>query len=222
MKAQVSLEYMMVLVILMTMALPAGYFFYQYSDSSANQITSAQIETLGRAIVINSEGVYYSGEPSRMTIQGRLPANVVSINISNNWAEKLNEIVFVTEFNGKRSEQPYPSRVNINGTFYQRDFAEGIKNVLLEAYKKKDGTVFVFINFDGRCPASPVYNLRDDDCLVDVDDRNILTGCIDQNKTSAVWNDRWNTCMKADYDGDCVITNFDLSIFDPHIGETVC
>lgn len=224
MKAQVSIEYLMVIGLLLTVMLPATYYFYQYSESSSDQISSAQIETFGRAIAINAAGVYRAGEPSRMTIQGRLPDNVVWLGLNSDWSKKINEVVFVTKSSeGELSEHAYPSKVNLDGFFYPRNFAGGVKSVLLEAYKKSDGTVFVFVNFDGRCPASSIFDL-DGSCLVDTADLAIFDSCLlpPQNRTTGVWNDRWNTCMQADYDGDCIITNTDQSILLPHMGDVGC
>ncbi|MFH1182422.1 MAG: hypothetical protein V1702_05670 [Candidatus Woesearchaeota archaeon] len=217
MKAQASIEYLMVLGILMIIILPTAYFFYQYSDSSADQIASAQIETFGRAIVINAARVYYMGAPARMTVSGRLPDNVISINISTDWKSNTNQIVFVTKSrDGKISEQAYSSKVNINGTFVPNDFTGGVKNFLLEAYKASDGTPFVFINAGERCPISTFYDWRGDGeppCYEDtVWSMTCGTALNMQKRTSGVWNDKWNTCIKMDYNGDCISDNADLGI----------
>jgi hypothetical protein len=226
MKAQVSIEYIMVLVTLLSIALPAGFLFYQYSENSQDQIKYSQLETFGKALVLNAAKVYFMGDPSRITVSSRLPDNVVNISYVVDWSKNINQIVFVTRGNnGKLSEIVFSSKININGSFYSKDFVGGLKPILLEAYRKEDGTSFVFTTFSGRCPSSTTYDLNND-CLVDDGDREIITNpayCFGQQRTMGVWNDKWSTCIKADYNGDCIITEEDADFWDKDHGQTdVC
>jgi hypothetical protein len=237
MRAQVSVEYMLVTAIIMMMVLPAAYLFYSYSQRSTEQISDSQLEKLGNEIINNAERVYYMGDPARITIQGRLPDKIQGIDASIDWDKGVNELVFVRQAGGKQSEYVYVSAVNINGSFFERDLSRGVKKIHLEAYtyertEQIDGedavtrTPFVFINFGGRCPASKIYDLNSD-CVVDITDFGVFRSCIGQVRTAGIWNKKWNTCMLADYDGNCSITadvppGGDFAIFQQHFGDRVC
>ena len=127
---------------------------------------------------------------------------------------------------------PYPSRVNINGSFNGslRDVtvSQGIKQINIEAYEAPGGpggqtTSFAFINFGGRCPASSTYDFNSNG--VDAFDSTFFSNCycncggFPKYRPSKTWQSGWfdNTgpggvfviCMNADYNGDCIVDDRD-------------
>jgi hypothetical protein len=220
MKAQVSVEYLMVLGSLLFMALPAGYLFYHYSDSTQDQLSYAQLEVFADTLVNTAARVYYMGEPSRLTIEGHLPDNIDRINFTTDWANGGSQIIFYsTSKSGKKYEYIYKSKINLNGSYFPTDSESGVKKVTLEAYKKADGTFFVFANFGGRCPPSTLYDLNND-CVIGTPDRDLAVSCIGQRRSNGTWNDRWNACIGADYDGDCIVeASDDIDLWDQHLAE---
>ena len=169
-KGQASFEYILTASIIGIMILPAAYLFYRYSQSSGDQIDKAQLDRLGRDIISNAEKVYYQGAPSRIELEARLPKNVVNMTVMGNWNTGTQELVIsALGTDGIITDFPYPSKVNINGSFNgslrEISVGAGIKKIEIEAYNTPPDasgatTSFVNINFGGRCPRSVTYHFN--------------------------------------------------------------
>lgn len=134
-KAQVAMEYLMVIALVTILIIPASYIFYTYAQSSSERISAGQIEKMGNDIIDAAETIYYLGYPSRQDIDEQMPEGVYNIAIFTDWSSepRVNELVFYTKFGGKMSEKVYVSRVNINGSFSERDFVPGAKVIRVAA-----------------------------------------------------------------------------------------
>lgn len=230
---------MLTAVIIGIMILPAAYLFFKYSQSSADQIDKAQLDKLGRDIVATAEKVYFQGPPSRTELEARLPKNVLNVSIIGNWNTGTQELVIKARGADGEIEFPYPSKININGSFSRGLFnittSAGIKKIELEAYETPPGigggtTSFVLINFGGRCPSSSVFDLNKDG-LVDMGDVLFLEFCKSNTlgfpgfRPTKTWKSGWfdgNTCMNSDYDGDCDVDNDDKTLLINCIGGGGC
>ena len=217
-KGQVSVETVLVVSVITVFVLAAGYVFYSYSQLSQYELSEVQIKNFGNEIVSAVERVQYMGESSLLVVQGRLPGDIVSINLSNDWDNGVNELFFVRSVDGQLTEYVYSFDVNVNSTFFEEDHSAGFKQVHVEAYVTVDDAPFVFINFGGRCPASKKYDLNNDG-MVDAADYAVFTtdyysGNIGEARTRKIWNPKWNSLIKIDYNGDCEISPEDDALID--------
>ncbi len=233
-KGQAAFEYMLIAVVIGIMILPAAYMFYRYSSSSAEQIDKAQLDKLGREIVITAEKVYYQGPPSRTELEARMPKGVLNLSIIGDWGTGAQQLMIKAITEQTITDFPYPSKVNINGSFNgslnELTIGAGIKKISIEAYETPAGpdgqaTTFVHVNFGGRCPRSAVYDYdRDGDS--DASDQAFFNGCRDnlpgpKYRPSKTWQSGWfdaapnpyAVCMNADYDGDCDVDAADETEF---------
>ena len=167
-KGQASFEYILTAAVIGIMILPAAYLFYSYSQNSGDQIDKAQLDRLGRDIISTSERVYYQGAPSRVELEARMPKNVVNMTVIGDWNTGTQELIIsALGTDGVITDYPYPSSVNINGSFNASlraiSVSAGIKKINIEAYNTPTDangatTSFVNINFGGRCPRSIAYH----------------------------------------------------------------
>ncbi len=169
-----------------------------------------------------------------------MPKNVLNISIIGEWNTGTQELVIKSGGANGEMEFPYPSKVNINGSFggsmYNISVGAGIKKIEVEAYETNGGTSFVYINAGGRCPVSTTYNYSPFDSLTCGDGTLHFDQCFFEMcycsyasnlkyRPTKTWQDGWFTnkgwlgqypdalCMNADYNGDCVIDNADADLF---------
>ncbi len=238
-RGQAAFEYMLVAVVIGVMILPAAYLFFRYSQSSADQIDKTQLDQLGRNIVAAAEKVYFQGPPSRTELEARMPKNVLNVSVIGSWNTGTQELVMIAGGADGEAEFPYPSKVNINGSFngslYDISVGAGIKKIELEAYETQPDssggtTSFVNINFGGRCPVSTTFDFNTDS-VRDATDATFFSSCYCNNaghpkfRPSKTWQRGWfdgtgdfggnvyAACTNADYNGDCVIDDTDRAQF---------
>lgn len=112
-KAQVSVEYLIVLGIAFTVLIPAGYFFYTYSQNSNEETVRAQIDQIGREMLVNSESIYGLAEGSLLTLELKYPDNIREIYILNQ-----NELVIKYELSSGMNDAVFFSKIPISGGYY--------------------------------------------------------------------------------------------------------
>ncbi|MBI2580737.1 hypothetical protein HYV85_02915 [Candidatus Woesearchaeota archaeon] len=239
-KGQAAFEYMLIAVVIGIMILPAAYMFYRYSSSSAEQIDKAQLDKLGREIVTTAEKVYYQGPPSRTELEARMPKGILNLSIIGNWGTGTQQLMIKAITEQAITDFPYPSKVNINGSFNgslnELTIGAGIKKVSIEAYEtladpNGQTTIFVHINFGGRCPTSVVYDFNTNGVYEPAIDGMFFASCcvnaagFPKFRPSKTWQRGWfdgtgyaggnpyAACMNADYDGDCDVDDSDRAQF---------
>lgn len=87
-KAQISMEYIVIVGFVAVLVIPMLLIFYTYADRTEDEIISNQMQKIGYTISDSAEAMYYLGEPSRTKIRAYFPKNIRNITIGNN------EIVF--------------------------------------------------------------------------------------------------------------------------------
>ena len=97
-KAQISVEYMMIIGFATLMALPLLIIYYNYTSDATEAVASGQALQIARLIADSSESVYFLGSPSQTTLKLNFPDNIDSTNLSNR------EVLF--RMNIKKAEQP--------------------------------------------------------------------------------------------------------------------
>lgn len=88
-KAQVSMEYLVIVGFVAVIIIPMLLIFYTYADRTEDAIISNQIQKISLKISDAAESMYYLGEPSRTRLKAYFPNNINNITIGNN------EIVFI-------------------------------------------------------------------------------------------------------------------------------
>jgi uncharacterized protein (UPF0333 family) len=88
-KAQVSMEYLIIVGFVAVIVIPMIIIFYSYADRTEDEIISNQVQKISLKISDAAEAMYYLGEPSRTRIRAYFPNNINNISIGNN------EITFI-------------------------------------------------------------------------------------------------------------------------------
>lgn len=109
-KAQVSMEYMIVIgfVTFVVLVLLIQSFFYKRQVEK--QVETTQAEQIVRSIIDTSEQVYYVGKPTKTTLKVYMPSGVQSIEFPNG------TLLMKIRTQSGISDITYPSKVNITGT----------------------------------------------------------------------------------------------------------
>ncbi len=128
-KAQVSVEFLMIIGFVFLILIPLIIAFYQQSYNANTSIRTEQLYKLARSIVDRAESVYFLGKPSKTTIRAYIPHGVDSVIISGK------EIVFRIKVGSEISEIAAASKVNLSGSISPH---QGIHNIQIEA---RDGFV---------------------------------------------------------------------------------
>ena len=84
MKAQSSLEYMLVIAITFAIIVPTTYLFYSYSKGSSEEVKDSQIINIGRSIIDTAQSIFYSGQGSKATLELNVPDNIENAQIIDN------------------------------------------------------------------------------------------------------------------------------------------
>lgn len=130
MKAQASMEHVMIVGVALVTILPMVYLFYSYSQSSVEGINLARLNKFGRSLVNNAESVYYLGAPTRITIEESMPDGIRNMTIKSDDLLGIYELIFTLN---DGSDIAYSSNVNISGSFNEDDFSVGLKNIIIES-----------------------------------------------------------------------------------------
>ena len=123
-KAQVSVEYLILVGFIAAIIIPMIIIFNTHSIEMNENIISNQANHIAAKIVDSAESVYYLGEFSRITFTVHMPKKVSLIEIGNN------EVVFYVKKMGGFDEVVKYSHVPINGSISS---ASGIYNIVIES-----------------------------------------------------------------------------------------
>ncbi|MEK6943283.1 MAG: hypothetical protein AABX00_04435 [Nanoarchaeota archaeon] len=134
-KAQISVEYMMIIGFATLMALPLLIIYYNYTSDATEAVASGQALQIARLIADSSESVYFLGSPSQTTLKLNFPDNIDSTNLSNR------EVLFRMNIKkGRTTDIVQISSVNMTGTLPK---TAGMHIVTIKA---QDGYVLVTSN----------------------------------------------------------------------------
>jgi uncharacterized protein (UPF0333 family) len=132
MKAQVAMEYLIIIGFVALITVPLVIIFQQHSKSTSEEISSTEIYQISKRISDAAETVYYLGKPSKTTLKVYFPPGIGSIHLADN------EIVFFMHTSmGTEDEIVIYSPVNISGNLTTH---QGIHYISVE---NKGGYVWV-------------------------------------------------------------------------------
>lgn len=111
-KAQVSVEYLIIIGLSFSILIPGGYFFYNYSKNSNEGTIRTQITQIGTAMITSAESIYGLSEGSLVTLDLRYPPNIRDIYILGG-----KELVIKYELSSGMNEAVFFSKVTLSGNY---------------------------------------------------------------------------------------------------------
>jgi uncharacterized protein (UPF0333 family) len=111
-RAQVSIEYLVIIGLSFAILVPAGYFFYNYSQTSNEAAIRSQVTQIGTAMLTSAESVYGLADGSLVTLDVTYPRNIRDIYILDN-----RELVIKYELSSGMNEAVFYSKVDISGDY---------------------------------------------------------------------------------------------------------
>jgi uncharacterized protein (UPF0333 family) len=123
-KGQVSVEYLIVFSFVVFFVIVVLGIALSYSQSIRDSMRFSQVESYANKILSSSESVFYSGVPSKATIQAYIPEAVEKVEIVEN-------SIFITIGSSSGINKiAYPSNVPISGTLSNN---QGVKKIEIVA-----------------------------------------------------------------------------------------
>lgn len=116
-KAQFSVEYLIIIGLVLVVIIPAILLYYSYSRAHTTKISASSINDIGLKIVENAKSVYSLGEGSWVTLELSLPENIKSMQIP-----VKNELVIEYFTEGGVSEAVFFSDINLTTTNPQNPY----------------------------------------------------------------------------------------------------
>jgi len=123
-KAQVGIEYMIIVGFITFSVIVILFTAIAYSDKIKDKIRLNQVENFAEQLLNSAESVYFAGEPSKTTIRLYLPEGVSSLEITPTY------LIITTRTSSGENRRAFSSKVPISGTI---STSEGIKKLTLEA-----------------------------------------------------------------------------------------
>ncbi len=112
-KAQISLEYLVILGLTVTIILGAVYLFVDHVRDTSSEAISSRINTLGIGIVQQAESIYAIGNGSWIDMDVQFPDQI--INAYTAGSGEVSELVFVVQGPGGVSESVFFADINLTG-----------------------------------------------------------------------------------------------------------
>jgi len=123
-KGQAGIEYMIIVGFVTFAILSILTFALFYSDKIKDRVRLNQVENFATQLISSAESVFFSGEPSKTTINLYLPEGVDEISIIEN------SLVITTKTSSGKNIRAFKSNVPLQGNL---STGEGIKKIILEA-----------------------------------------------------------------------------------------
>ncbi|MBI4151050.1 hypothetical protein HY492_02910 [Candidatus Woesearchaeota archaeon] len=131
MRAQASMEYLILIGFILALVVPLIAVFYSKSSETTTQVNTQQAHALGQKIADTAESVYYLGQPSKLEFRANVPDNINSVTFTNK------AIIFVMDVSPGTTDIVVPTTVNLTGTM---SITPGVHMITVE---NRGGYVFV-------------------------------------------------------------------------------
>ena len=125
-KGQISTEYIIIISFITFVVLSIIGVALFYSSQIQESIKFGLIENIAQKVTSSAEAIYYSGEPSRITLTLYIPRGVKSIEIANN------DLIFSVSALGGDAKLAYSRKVPIEGVLTSTPGIKKIKLVALQ------------------------------------------------------------------------------------------
>ena len=124
-KAQVSMEFMIIIGFSMLVIMPVIVLFFSNYQSLADNVYVSHASKAARTIMNSAEKVYYIGEPAQSVIKINMPERVDEVLIGGNY------IIFKVRFDNSVTDVYETASMNVTGSI---SATPGIKNILVQAH----------------------------------------------------------------------------------------
>jgi len=125
-RGQISVEYLVVVGFVTFLVIGILGVAVYYSSELRDSIKLYQLESYAEKIISGAESVFYSGEPSRVTITAHLPEGVTELEIIED------NIVVSIHTTGGIAKNAYRSNVPISG---ELSINKGVKRIQIVAFQ---------------------------------------------------------------------------------------
>ena len=234
MRAQISIEYMIVFIFMLLLLLPSVTFFTQEFGVTTDRLKENQLNSFANTFITTAEKVYFMGAPASRLFFSRLPEDVVSFQLENN-PQGLDELVLKTRNTfGEENVVALTTDAHILFLSAPSDTMTGLRTVFVEAYDEIDGInkrPLAVISLNGRCPTSVFFDLDESNTITCDDVALFNKACLSASRPSpGTWpaNDWFNkvnkdkSCYHFDYSGDCTITEDDINLLTVQTPNGFC
>lgn len=159
-RAQISMEYLILVGVAMMMVLPSVYLFSERQKAYESEIISGQVNQAGDLIMGDVKTIYALGKGSKSVIDVNLPKGIKNMTILAG-----RELVFKTTSSKGESDIVFfcyfcsNAGPTINGTFSVEDYSAGRKSFRIKACSNYVLIERVIRNTTGEIQsAGPAYN----------------------------------------------------------------
>ncbi len=83
-RAQVAIEYLVIMGFAFLMTMPLIIVFYQQQTSTNEEISNSQANRIAEEVVASADAVYYLGYPSLKTVRIYFPQGINSVTLQDN------------------------------------------------------------------------------------------------------------------------------------------
>ena len=221
MRAQISLEYLLVFVLMLFLLLPALAFFTQEFSSTTDRLKENQVLTFANSVVTVAEQVYYTGAPASKRISNRLPEGVESVRVEEGEdADDADELVIEFQAGEGIATIAVSTDIDLQLLSFPTDNNDGLRTVFVEAYlATTPGGIqqpLAVLTFNGRCPASTHFDINQDNQVTCDDVAEVKAICDlseppQRPQDEWVSGNTWESCYVADYSGDCTVNDDDFT-----------
>lgn len=131
-RAQISIEYLIIVGFVTFIVISIIGIAFFYSGTMKGKIKENQVTDFANKIILTAESVYYSGYPSKSTINAYLPEAVSEIRIENN------ELVISYGTSSGQNTISFPSKVPIEeNSTASISHSQGLKRIEIKAQSDK-------------------------------------------------------------------------------------
>ncbi len=107
-RAQVSIEYLVIVGVAIGLLIPAVMFFYAYNSSGKSQSVGAQVNEIGLQASGMAKSTYALGKNARQTLEFTMPESVRRVYVS---GSDMRELVVAYDTQAGRSEAVFFSTI---------------------------------------------------------------------------------------------------------------
>ncbi len=123
-RAQISMEYLIVMGFVVLMSVPLVVIFFEQSAGAQDYVNADRASQIGRQVVDSAEKVYYLGSPSVTTLKVSMPDTVNAVIIS------PADITFRMDTGSGQSDVTIPSDVALSGNISS---ASGLQYIRIQS-----------------------------------------------------------------------------------------
>jgi uncharacterized protein (UPF0333 family) len=123
-KAQIAMEYLMVMGFVLAALSPLVVVYYIYTQKSTDELVASQLSKIAREAIDSAEEVYYLGSPSQVSMRVYIPDNLEGVQVSGR------QLVLIMNTANGPAEIVETSAVNISGSF---PLTEGVYVLTIKA-----------------------------------------------------------------------------------------